>query len=704
MGIIGSIRKHSWIAVTIVGVAIIAFIIGDLTKNNRGIPDMGKINGTTISNQQFTMLAEEMEGNYKRQQNVGQVPSDVEYQIREQVWQNLVDETLMGVQYEALGLKVTSRELSDMYSGDFIHPYLRQMFTNPQTGVYDLQQVKYLADNFDQLDTTVRQQWVELEKFVRKDREQQKYAALISKGFYMPKAMAGKIAEMGANVANARVAMMPFQSVSDEEANPTEADFEKYFAEHKAEFRVREELREIHYITYPMVPTAEDLAAIESEVQKVWEEFQTIGGEDLPFFVNSESDRSYDSSYVKANMLPSPLDSIVPSMGEGSFMAPRIVGNDWMMAKVISTAVRPDSLRASAIYILNQKAGGNITRSDEQAKLLADSVEAIVKSGKMTFEEAVDQYSDDPQKAEAHGDMAWQLDGNYGFLNEDLVNRPVGSIFVVKHPNEVGYFVVKVADKTPANKKYRLALVTREIAPSETTTRNIYNEANHFAGQNRTFQEMVAAAQAGNMQVRNAMTNAMTNNLAGIENARSIVQWAFNEKTEVGDVADQVFEADNMYIVAALKDVYKKGYPELSQIREMIEPQVRLDKKAEVLMARAEEAKKASSDLNAIATKLNVAVDTLDSVSFSDYFLGKFGMEPKVQSTIAAASEARLRGPVKGAQGVYMLQVDAVSKREAADAESLRASMEQGYMQKVRACTQVLKDNAKIVDQRNKFF
>lgn len=703
MGIIGSIRKHSWVAVTIVGVAIIAFIVGDLTKNNRGIPDMGKINGTTISNQHFTMLAEEMENNYKRQQNVAQIPADVEYQIREQVWENLVDETLMGVQFEKLGLAVTSRELSDMYSGEFIHPYLRQMFTNPQTGVYDVQQVKYLADNFDQLDTAVREQWVELEKYVRKDREQQKYASLIAKGFYMPKAMAAKIAEMGTNVANVRVAMLPFQSVNDEEANPTEADFEKYYAEHKAEFRIRQELREIHYITYPMVPTAEDLATIESDVQKVWEEFQTIGSDDLPFFVNSESDRSYDSTYVKANTLPNPMDSLVAACGEGSFIAPRIVGNNWMMAKVISTSVRPDSLRASAIYVLNQKAGGNITRSEEQAKQLADSIEAVVKSGKMSFEDAVAQYSDEPRKGETKGDMAWQLDGNYGFLNEELVNHAVGSIFQYKLPNDEGYFIVKVTDKTAANKKYRLALVTREIAPSEATTRNIYNDANRFAGQNRTFQEMIAGAQANNMQVRNAMTNSMTNNLAGISNARSIVQWAFNEKTEVGEVAAQVFEADNMYIVAALKDVYKQGYPELSQIHDMIEQQVRLDKKAEVLMARAEEAKNAG-DINAIATKLNVAVDTLDSVSFTDYFFGKFGMEPKVQSNIAAATATGLRGPVKGAQGVYMVNVDAVAQRPAENADGLRASMEQAYMQKVRSCTQVLKDNAKIVDQRNKFF
>lgn len=49
MAIIGSIRKHSWIAVAIVGIAILAFILGDLTKNRGGIPDMGKVNATTMT-------------------------------------------------------------------------------------------------------------------------------------------------------------------------------------------------------------------------------------------------------------------------------------------------------------------------------------------------------------------------------------------------------------------------------------------------------------------------------------------------------------------------------------------------------------------------------------------------------------------------------------------------------------------------------
>lgn len=701
MAIIGAIRKHSWIAVAIVGIAILAFIMGDLTKNRGGIPDVGKVNGTTMTSQRFNELVTEMENNYKTQQQTTQVPSNVESQIRDQVWQQFVDETLMEEQTSKLGMCVTAAEVSDMYTGTFIHPYLRQMFTNPQTGQYDMRQVNYLIENFDQMDTTFRMQWVEIEKYVKRDREQQKYAALVGTGFYMPKAISEKVNSYAAEASNIRVAALPYSSVTDEEAVVADADYKAYYDEHRAEFRVQDEMRELEFITFPVNPTPEDLADIQAEVQKVWEEFQTVPADELAFFVNAESDRSYDSSYVKATTFKAPFDEQIAAAKEGDLLAPTMAGGEWMMAKVLGSAVRPDSLRASVVYILNSNAGGNITRSDEQAKHLADSVLALVNGKKMTFEQAVEQFSDDPQKGETKGDMNWQLDGGYGFLNEQIVNTPVGSSFLFTHPQGVGYFVVKVTDKTPASKKFRVALITREIVPSNNTNRAVYNEANRFAGQNRSIEAFDAAAREQNMQVRNARVGMMSENLAGVPNARSIVQWAYNEDTKTGAVADQVYECDGMFVVVALKDVYKKGYATLDQVRPMIENQVRLEKKAQVLMERASTAVKAGKDINSVAVALKVNVDTLDSISFSDFSLRKFGMEPKVLSAVAVAKSG-LVGPVKGANGVYLVQVD--GKVAVENQVNVLGRIEQGMNMKQRYLSQVLRNGAKITDQRNKFF
>ncbi len=704
MGIIGSIRKHSWVAVAIVGIAIVAFIIGDLTKNNSAPRDMGKVNSSTFTVQSFNLQTEKMENNYKRQQGVNQISSDVEYQIREQVWQTFVDENILGEQFDALGLTVTPAEMSDMYAGNFIHPFLRQQFTDPQTGQYNYEQVKYISENFDQLDTALREQWVEMEKAVKENRMQMKYQSLLAQGFYMPKTLANVVAGIASTNNTVNIAALPYSNVTNEEVKLDDKDYQAYYDEHKQEYRVREEMRDIDMVLFDILPSQQDLQDIEDSVNAVWNRFQMVETEEIPYFVNGESDYSYDSSYVKTSDLDPTLDTLVSRLAAGQFLEPRIVDNQWVMAKVMATAYRPDSLRASAIYVLNQKAGGSIMRTEEDAKALADSLVVELKSGRLDFEKAVNDYSDDPQKANNMGDMEWQLDGMYGFLNEQIVNTPVGDCFSVKHPAGVGYFVVKVTGKTNANKKYRLALISREIAPSEFTSREVYNKAHLFASDNRTLQEMQASAQAEGLQIRSARLTSMMNTVNNIANSRSIVQWAFNEKTEMGTVANQVYEAENVYAVVALKDIYKKGYATLEQVRSMIENEVMLQKKGDLLLARAEEAANGAASLSDVATKLGVSVDTVNNVSFNGNFFGQFGMEPKMMGAVAAAKPNTVMKPVKGAAGVYVGSVVLSEKLEDVDPVAISATFEQSCAQKMRSVSVALRDRAKIVDHRNIFF
>ena len=331
----------------------------------------------------------------------------------------------------------------------------------------------------------------------------------------------------------------------------------------------------------------------------------------------------------------------------------------------------------------------------------------------MPLEEATNQFSDgDKSKG---GDEGWQPDGNYGFLNNELIANPVGSVVVIDHPQGVGQCVVAVTGKTTPHKKYRVALITRNMVPSAVTEKNIYNNATKFAGQYRTHDDMIAAAQEQNLMVRSAQVRVMDNSVAGVPNVREVVQWVFEEKTEENTVADKVFNSDNAYLVVALKDIYRTGILPLEQARPMIENNVRIEKKAELLMARAEEAMNGTKDINVLAQKMNTTVDSLNNVNFNDYYLQKYGMEPKVQAAIAAAGKGKMVGPVKGANGVYMIQVDntyaapvpeGVSAEDAAKSriEGIRQQLQQANSQKANAVFTVLKDKAKIVDQRNKYF
>ncbi|MBR1798938.1 MAG: SurA N-terminal domain-containing protein [Bacteroidales bacterium] len=708
MGIIGSIRKHSWVAVAIVGIAIVAFIIGDLTKNNGGVPDMGKVNSTILTSQRFEALVSNMENNYKMQANTTQVPAEVENQLRDQVWNNFVENTLMDEEYTKLGLTVTDAELNDMYIGTFIHPYLRQIpaFNDQESGQYDKNRVAQFLANFDQLEANSRTALTEVEDYVKSDRLTTKYNSLIEAGMYMPHAIAQMVANYGKESKDVLVAALPFQTMADDEVELSDSDYKTYYDKHKVEFRVREELHELNYIVFPINPTVEDLVQIETDVNKTWEEFQEADNNEIAIFVNSESDVPYDSTYMQANRFPNPIDEIVASASVGTMIAPLSTGSEWIMGKVLDVAMRPDSVRASIVFIANNRAGESITRTDDQAHHLADSVLNLLRANRVSLEQAIEQFADDKQNV----DMGWQEDGKiYSELNNLINSTPVDGVFQMRDPRGVGYMVVKVTGKSPLQKKYRVALIHRHIVPSNTTNRNIYNEANLFAGQNRTVAEMQSAAQQQNLQIRNTMVSAAASQLPGLSNARQLVQWSYNNKVKKGDVADQVYECGDAFVVVALKEIYKPEYPTYDQLKDIMEQQVRLTKKSDMLLVKAQEALTVGKNLQSYAIALGIDIDTITGVSLNDYYMGRFGMEPKVQAAIAVG--AGMIGPIKGANGIYLVQIDNTSTSTDVDVEAIQNQMQQSLRSKTRLSRQsfsdlqqALRDNAKIVDQRVKFF
>ena len=139
-------------------------------------------------------------------------------------------------------------------------------------------------------------------------------------------------------------------------------------------------------------------------------------------------------------------------------------------------------------------------------------------------------------------------------------------------------------------------------------------------------------------------------------------------------------------------------------MRNDIEQQVRLDKRAEYLMAEANEAAKATNDISGLATKFNTKVDTLPNIGLRDYYLGRYGMEPKVQAHISMSKPGEVSSPIRGAQGVYFVKV--VNRHDDANssAENLKTTMSREYGRKSSSALQVLRNATKIKDNRNRFF
>ena len=324
MGIIGSIRKHSWIAVLIVGIAIVAFIIGDLNKGSKQ-KAFAKIDGDEITYDYFNSRVNTLEEENGMRGNAS-------YAFKEDVWQQIIQERLLGKEMSALGIAVTDAEVSDMYIGRFIHPYLQQQFTNPQTGVYDRMGISNYVSQIEEMpDTmTAKVQWLRFQERVREDRQRSKYFTMLQTGMYMPNAIAAKIAEISSKKSDVRVAAMLYAQNS-EEIELTDADYQKYFDSHKKElnrdvFRMdNREQREVVYAVFTAQPSQSDMTEINGEVTEWWGEMQEMDEAALIDFANIHG--GYDSMFVSSDIFSAPLDTVIKSSHTGSEIAPMVVNS-----------------------------------------------------------------------------------------------------------------------------------------------------------------------------------------------------------------------------------------------------------------------------------------------------------------------------------------------------------------------------------------
>lgn len=704
MGIIGNIRKHSWIAVLIVGIAIIAFIIGDLNKGSKQ-KAFAKIDGDEVTYDYFNSRVATLEEENGMRGNTS-------YAFKENVWQEIIQERLLEKEMNALGIVVTDAEVSDMYIGRFIHPYLQQQFTNPQTGVYDRTGISNYVSQIDEMPDTMaaKVQWLRFQERVREDRQRSKYFAMLQTGMYMPGAIAAKIAEIGSKQSDVRVAGMLY-SQANEEIELTDADYQQYFNTHKKElnrdvFRMdNREQREVVYAVFTAQPSQSDMNEINGEVGEWWGQMQEMDEPALIDFVNIHG--GYDSIYVSSDIFSAPLDTVIKGSHAGSMISPLVVnsltkeGSNrytyglYVMGKVLKTEMRPDSVRASVIFIPNNNYNPNLNRTVEAANHLRDSAMAAIRGG-MPFEEAVRQFSIDTTKG---GDLDWRLDGTLIF-GEEIVRHNVGEVFEQEIPGKAGHYIVKVTGKTTPSLKYRVALACKPITPSTDTERDVRDRANQFASQFSTCQAMIDGAQSQNVQMRSALLISMSDSLTGFGNTRDAVRWAFNEKTVTGAISGEIYNSDYSYIVCGLREIYVPNKLTLDQMRTVIEPRLRIEKLGQKLVTKAEEIMKGKKDIEAIAAAMNTTVDSVSGVGFNGY-LGRNGMEPKATAAIAAKKDTGIIGPIQGASGVYVISVDNNStKSEPVNAESIRNRYENISMNALSFLIPILQNRIKIVDNR----
>jgi len=718
MAAIGKIREKSGLLIVIIGVALAAFVLGDLVKNlGKGKQlDQSKIaiiNDEKVSTQEFNFKVSEQAQLTKEQLKKNDLTAEETYNNVINVWNTVKRETILRQQMLELGLvqykantriaEISMDEYMDNLNGSNPHREILRNFSDPKSGKFDPKAVanflNYVEQGIQSEDPKQREQaikskeqWKLLSTYIKTDILNTKYNNLISKAYYLPKALAAIDFEDNNRMERVAYFGARYNVIPDEDIKPTDADYSSYYNEHKNEFENKKETRKIDYIVWDVRPSAQDVIDLQEQIEEYKKELATIETANLPYFINRIGDNRYDSTWIKEGTLSPFIDSAAFAAEVGTVLGPWKENGAYHVARVTGHSLRPDSMNASHIlisYAGAYGAGEGITRTKIGARALADSIKDVLSKNKSNFEKLVSM-SDDPSAAENNGELGWFADGNMiPEFNQACLDGKKGDITLVE--TAFGFHVIYIVDKKEATDKIRVAQIDLPIVFSQKTFANVYGQAIKFAALNQNYEAFDTASANQGLSVRKgSFVNELSAGITGLKNSRDVVKWMFKDGTSIGTVSS-VFDFEDKVMVAVVTEINEEGILPLDKVKENIEVLVVRDLKAQKLMEKMK-----SADLSK-AAEFSSKVDTA-LLSFATYSLPQYGPEQNVQGRMFNVDANKAVGPIKGDQGVYIFSV--IDKGAVPEKQDLKNYQDRSYStfgQRVNTSAyQALEENATI--------
>ena len=187
-------------------------------------------------------------------------------------------------------------------------------------------------------------------------------------------------------------------------------------------------------------------------------------------------------------------------------------------------------------------------------------------------------------------------------------------------------------------------------------------------------------------------------------NSREIVQWAFNQDREVGEVS-KVFDLDGKYVVTALVGYKEKGFPPYNQLKAELEPLAKREKKSQMFMDEFNKASSGKSDLNAISSEMGLSTIP-SSFTFSSFSVPSAAVEPGLVGYSFGVPSGKIAKPFQGKAGVYLIQVDEMQTVDLPEElKEQKNSISSNVKSRVDNNVSIaLSKVAKVEDKRYKFF
>jgi peptidyl-prolyl cis-trans isomerase D len=510
---------------------------------------------------------------------------------------------------------------------------------------------------------------------------------------------------------NIEYVRVPYSSIPDSTIVIGKNQIQEYLNSHKEAFN-QEMARDIQFVYFEEKASPEDEAALQQEITSLLNErveyseerdtTDTIPGfrttTDIATFLERNSDNTFDTIYKAKNDLPSQFADTLMAMQPGEIFGPYQDGGSFKVSRLLDKKVN-GSVKASHILIAYegaQRANPQVTRTKEEAEQRAKELLAEALKEGTVFAELARDNSDGPSAPQG-GDLGYFQEGVMTEkFNDFAFGNPEGHIGLVE--TEFGYHIVRVDDKRDV---VQLATLTRNITPTEETLNYLFTEATKFemaaTSSDKPFTEL---AKESKFVVRPVnKIKPMDEVLPGLGAQRAVVQWAFNEDTELGDI--KRFSINNGYAVVQLTATYREGLMSVEDASATVLPILRKEKKAERIIATNQ-----GKTIEEFASSNNLSAITASALTVKTPTIPGAGREPLVVGTAFSMETGKTSDLIKGETGVFMIQLK--NKENAPKLENyITYATNLQASNATRVSTEVynaLKEKAEIEDNRATFY
>src|SRR5574344_632227 len=663
MATLQKIRNRGPLLLIVIGLALLAFILGDawkMIRPNQGVVLVGEIDGKSISAMDYQDELEKYSEIIKFSMGVSSLTDEQFTAVKDEVWATMVRNNILKKETEAIGLVVTDLEVQSVIEQGTDPVLVNTPFRNEKTGAFDVDYLKQFLAGYSTLDReglspeylsyydNLYNYWLYIEDNIKTSLLFQKYASLVEGSVLSNPVSEKNSYETRIKRADVLYATIPFFFFVDSLAKVTDSDLKKVYNEKKELFKQSVESRDIIYIDFEIMPSAADREETLKEVTDFTSQLSNTNEDYASFIRLTESVVPYSEVPRTINALP--LDVVVrlDSVKMGETYGPYYNATDdsYNAFKLLSKIEAYDSIQ----YCLIQVNG----TTEEATASTSDSIYQAVKGG-ADFAEIALKYSQngEPQWISSDGYETEALSGaNSVFLNK-LNSMKKGEVANLKVENS--NLIIKVLDTKVSVPKYEVAIIKRIATFSTETSNEAYNELSSFVAANNTVDSLKENAEKNNFRLLTITDfQSFNNNVGDVAKSHEALRWAFEaQKGEVSKIFE-VGEDNDHLLVVGLDAIHEIGYRSLEEVKTTLMPFAIREKKAEILTQKLSGAK----TMDEVLKIEGVMSDTIEFVNFSTpvFVTMTYSNEPAIGPSVFNLKEGEMTAPIKGQGGVLVAQ------------------------------------------------